>query len=273
MKAPAFQWYAADYLADEHVQMMTLEEEGIYIRLLSYCWREGSIPADPESAAKLVGKGASTTLTRVVQARFNQDPTNASRMVHPRLEVEREKQRNWHDKSAEGGKISAQIRANKRLTESKGGSTTLARVVQPKVNSSSSSSSSSSIKNMSGSQSSPDAPPPQKAKEALEAEEILSHLNAKTGSRFRAQKASLGPIMARLKDGATPADCRAVIEDRCQKWGTNPKMREYLRPSTLFAPQKFAEYLGQVGAARPVEVIVPCGAFAEAPITPSTQLV
>jgi putative transposase len=42
-KDPAFQFYAADWLADEAVSVMGLEEEGAYIRALCYCWREGSI--------------------------------------------------------------------------------------------------------------------------------------------------------------------------------------------------------------------------------------
>jgi Protein of unknown function (DUF1376)/DnaB-like helicase C terminal domain len=58
MSSPAFQFYPADYLADANVQMMTLEEEGAYIRLLSYCWREGTIPADNASLSRLC-KGAS----------------------------------------------------------------------------------------------------------------------------------------------------------------------------------------------------------------------
>ena len=33
-KAPAFQFYAADYLADEHVQVMTLEQEGAQFRAI-----------------------------------------------------------------------------------------------------------------------------------------------------------------------------------------------------------------------------------------------
>lgn len=32
MKAPAFQWYAAEYLADERVMCMTLEQEGQLFR-------------------------------------------------------------------------------------------------------------------------------------------------------------------------------------------------------------------------------------------------
>ena len=44
---------------------MSLEEEGCYIRLLAYCWREGSIPSDLDKLSRLC-KGASTTAVRVV---------------------------------------------------------------------------------------------------------------------------------------------------------------------------------------------------------------
>lgn len=132
-KVPAFQFYAADYLADEHVQLMSLEEEGAYIRALAYCWREGSIPANPQALSRLL-KGGSTTVVRVVQARFKQHPEFADRLVHPRLEAERQKQEKWRTKSSEGGRKSAE----KREKKSK------ARVVQPNGNSSSSSSSASS---------------------------------------------------------------------------------------------------------------------------------
>jgi uncharacterized protein YdaU (DUF1376 family) len=145
MKAPAFQFYAADYLSDESVQLMTLEEEGAYIRLLAICWREGSIPDDDEKLSRLC-KGASTTLVRVVKGCFNRCPGNASRLVHPRLEKERESQRQWREKSSEGGKKSAALRAlNSKKTKgskktAKGGS----RVAEGWCNTSSSSSSSSS---------------------------------------------------------------------------------------------------------------------------------
>lgn len=96
---------------------MSLEEEGAYIRLISYCWQHGSIPSDPLSAAKLIGKGASTTLATTVLTMFepSHDP---GRYVHDRLEKERAKQAEWKRKSAEGGRKSAEMR-------SKGGSTTV----------------------------------------------------------------------------------------------------------------------------------------------------
>lgn len=112
--SPAFQFYAAEYLADEDVALMSLEEEGAYIRALAYCWREGSIPSDDAKLARLL-KGASTTVLRVVTERFNQHPTELGRLVHPRLDKEREKQKIWREKSSEGGKKSANTRRINKL--------------------------------------------------------------------------------------------------------------------------------------------------------------
>lgn len=108
-QSPAFQWYAAEYLADEHVQCMTLEHEGAYARLLSYCWREGSIPSD-DQALSMLCKGASTTVISVVKSRFRQHPDLVGRLTHKRLDEEREKQAVWRKKSADGGKKSAKKR-------------------------------------------------------------------------------------------------------------------------------------------------------------------
>lgn len=116
MKSPAFQWYPTDYLGSQRVQMMTLEEEGAYCRLLWSCWQHGSIPSEPELAARLVGKGCSTTVAKTVLLMFtpSEDPT---RLLHDRLELERQKQASWRAKSAAGGRKSSEVR--------KGGSTTL----------------------------------------------------------------------------------------------------------------------------------------------------
>ena len=45
-KSPAFQFYARDFLADMNVQLMNMEQRGIYITLLSYAWIENGVPND-----------------------------------------------------------------------------------------------------------------------------------------------------------------------------------------------------------------------------------
>lgn len=51
---PWFRFFPADFVADENVIVMTLEEVGAYVLLLAYDWREGSIPADPKRIARLL---------------------------------------------------------------------------------------------------------------------------------------------------------------------------------------------------------------------------
>jgi uncharacterized phage protein (TIGR02220 family) len=86
-----------------------------------------------------------------------------------------------------------------------------------------------------------------------EAEELLSFLNRKAGKRFPSRlpnkdpTASLKSIAALLKRGHTGQQVRQVIANRLLKWGDDPKMREYLRPDTLFRPSKFEQYLGELG--------------------------
>lgn len=99
-KAPAFQFYAAEYLADENVQLLTLEQEGIYIRLLAYCWREGSIPADPVKLSRLCKNAPAEALGSVVGLFF---PGSSSRLIHGRLEAERRKHEEYRRTQAANG--------------------------------------------------------------------------------------------------------------------------------------------------------------------------
>jgi uncharacterized protein YdaU (DUF1376 family) len=105
-KAPSFQFYPSDWLADEHIQAMSLAEEGCYIRLLCYCWREGSIPAELTPNQHLC-KGASASVMRAVLQRFVPHPDDKTRLVHKRLDAERVKQEAWQKKCVKGGQRSA----------------------------------------------------------------------------------------------------------------------------------------------------------------------
>ena len=109
MRSPAFQFYPGDYSSSQRVRLLTLEEEGAYINLLCSCWLHGSIPSDPEMAARLIGKGATTTLATTVLTMFRPS-TEPGRMIHDRLEDERSKQASWREKSASGGRKSAELR-------------------------------------------------------------------------------------------------------------------------------------------------------------------
>ncbi len=83
-----------------------------------------------------------------------------------------------------------------------------------------------------------------------EAKELLDFLNAKAGRCYRPGKANIEMIVARLKEGATPQECRQVIAKKCREWIGDPKMAEYLRPATLFNRTKFAQYQGELNVER-----------------------
>lgn len=75
---------------------------------------------------------------------------------------------------------------------------------------------------------------------APQIDEVLAYLNQQTGKSIR----NPGPIGARLKEGYTVEQLKSVINKKVKEW-TEPKMRVFLRPSTLFCPKHFDEYLNQ----------------------------
>jgi len=75
---------------------------------------------------------------------------------------------------------------------------------------------------------------------------IIDYLNLKTGRNFsKKTDKTKKQINARLKEGFTVEDFKKVINNRCVKWLSDPKMNEYLRPETLFGT-KFESYLNVV---------------------------
>jgi uncharacterized phage protein (TIGR02220 family) len=66
-------------------------------------------------------------------------------------------------------------------------------------------------------------------------------------------KANISLISARLEE-STLEECRAVIDAKVEAWQHDPKMREYLRPATLFNATKFANYVGELGSPDAMEM-------------------
>lgn len=86
----------------------------------------------------------------------------------------------------------------------------------------------------------PDAPPA-----SPPFAEIIAYFNAKTGKRYRANtQATKKHIKARWSEGWRIEDFKRVIDVKCEKWATDPKMIDYLRPETLFGT-KFESYLNE----------------------------
>ncbi len=74
-------------------------------------------------------------------------------------------------------------------------------------------------------------------------ETVIAYLNAKVGSKYTSKsKATTSLIRARLNEGRTLQDFKAVIDRKSDEWLGDPIWSMYLRPQTLFG-NKFDGYL------------------------------
>jgi len=234
-KPPAFQFYPKDFLSDINVVAMNMEERGIYITLLSICWLEGWLP------------NGSTKLQRLCSNPLNWNESwlnikscfceKDGKLYHKRLQIEREKQLKWREKSMLGGKKSGEKRK-----KTKGGSTKR----KPKGNTSSSSSSSSfaSSSSLNNKETSRDVSPCPKSKhsdEDIRLVQLLIDLMAKNNPKShilknlteKKQEAWLSACrLMREKDERTPEEIEAIIKfsQSDEFWKSNilsmPKLRE-----------------------------------------------
>ena len=107
-KAPAFQFYADDFLAG--TSDMSAEEVGAYIRLLCHQWTKGGIPNDEDRAGRMAGLIGSPSL-RYVLAKFT--PCDDGMLRNERLEQVRAEQEAYKAKQATAGRNGAQKRWQK----------------------------------------------------------------------------------------------------------------------------------------------------------------
>lgn len=75
--------------------------------------------------------------------------------------------------------------------------------------------------------------------------DIVEYLNLKTNSNYKHNtEGTVKNINARLKEGYTLEDFKAVIDKKTKQWLNDEKMSSYLRPMTLFGT-KFESYLNE----------------------------
>jgi uncharacterized protein YdaU (DUF1376 family) len=108
-QAPAFQFYARDWLASGGVAVLSLDERGAYITLLARCWLMVELPLDDVALAALAGTGAQWWARHGerVMRQFERGETGYRNV---RLDEERSKQDEWMEKSVAGGRASVVAR-------------------------------------------------------------------------------------------------------------------------------------------------------------------
>jgi len=85
------------------------------------------------------------------------------------------------------------------------------------------------------------------------ARNVLAWLNEKAGTHFRPAPVNLNFIRARLADGLTEWQLRAIVTTKAEQWLRDPHMRPYLRPATLFNRTKCEQYVAELTQSRPPE--------------------
>jgi uncharacterized protein YdaU (DUF1376 family) len=145
-RAPAFQFYPGDFLADLNVMCMTLEELGAYWKLVSVCWIEGSLPAEMPRLARILGVAERKMLSLWSAIGPCFDAREDGRLDHPRLERERSKQaasslaraanarKRWHaGEDANASRLHADSSASAHANRCPPSSTSSSTAVTPPV--------------------------------------------------------------------------------------------------------------------------------------------
>lgn len=109
-KSPAFQFYPDDFMGGKP-GMMTPEQTHVYVWLLCLDWNQGGFPLDIPTLARWcrVTPAIFRRAWSVVQECFS---SKEGRWFNERLEKERQKQAEWREKSAKGGKSKRKPKEN-----------------------------------------------------------------------------------------------------------------------------------------------------------------
>lgn len=74
----------------------------------------------------------------------------------------------------------------------------------------------------------------------------VEYFNRITGKKFNPDsKVTIKLINKLIDDGMTKEDFKKVIDFKHKQWRDDPKMKQYIKPSTLFANDNFHKYLDE----------------------------
>lgn len=119
-KGPPLPWWPRDFATDEHVALMTWEEQGIYRHLLDMAWLHGSIPADPAALAKLCRNIHLRSFRKVwakLSSRFIATDGNPCRLTNGKLERVRVESEDYRKSQSDKGKRGAKARWNRAIND------------------------------------------------------------------------------------------------------------------------------------------------------------
>lgn len=114
MKAPAFQTYASDFYMDTN--SWTIEEIGIYQRLLLTEWTNGGLPSDEERLSRVAGCKLKIfkKFWPIISQKFSQNGNG--NLINKRMEEVRKNQAQYAEIQREKGKHGAEKRWKDHIT-------------------------------------------------------------------------------------------------------------------------------------------------------------
>ncbi len=81
-------------------------------------------------------------------------------------------------------------------------------------------------------------------------ERVIEKLSERAGRKYSPRTPQhAGRVLRLLREGYSEHDLRLVVWHQGNAWEGDPQWSKYLRPSTLFGPQKFADYVVEARAA------------------------
>jgi len=86
---------------------------------------------------------------------------------------------------------------------------------------------------------------------SISIDDVMDHLNLITGKSFKRVESNSKLIRARLDEGHTVEDIKAVIDRQNAIWPVGDPFRQYMRPLTLFGATKFNQYVGELNQPLP----------------------
>lgn len=216
-KAPAFLFYAGDWVSSPRVTALTLEEEGAFARLLAFAWLDPDcgIPTDDAKLRSLL-KGSRNFLrikTRLSEF-FEPHPVCEQKLVNPRLFRVWQKWQETSQKRSKSGKAGSEKRwTSEGEVDSKCHPSAMANAKQSdSIARSSSSSSSSSLSSSSLPAPDSDAPARSPSSGDAEFDQAIVALWNETADRFslpktiRIGKKLTSQLRARRKEDPTLRD-------------------------------------------------------------------
>jgi uncharacterized phage protein (TIGR02220 family) len=235
-RRPWFPWYPKEFVSDEKVRGLSDDAELLYRRILDCMWEASAVqlPNNCTIVANQVARGWSDERFQKAWVQLWTDgfeifkTTECGKFFYSdRLSKEAQKIENISKTRSKIGKKAHQAKAKQLPSKSQAIEEQLPSHPDPYPD----------INN--------NPPTPQGGNGKIPYREIIERLNAKSGKNFSpTTKETQRSIKARWNSGFRLKDFNRVIDTKCEKWKTDPKMVDYLRPQTLFGTN-FEAYLNE----------------------------